>query len=494
MKPDVQTQLINEAWVELTGGAADSPMTLLTRLELTGSSGQLVSRFAVEETAVACVAVALLAAARLHQRRGSAVDAVTLDREHVAAAVRSERYFRRGGQSSGVGFATLSRFWPAADGWVRTHANYPWHRDALLSVLGVSAQGTPGDVEAVGAAIAQMRAHDVEERVFAAGGIAAAVRDIDEWQAHPQGRALAAEPLIGHRMIGDAARRNRPSGELPASGVRVLDLTRVIAGPVCTRYLGALGAEVLRLDPPHHPDMPRGEIADTLLGKRSAMLDVSSGRGAASLEQLLARADAVVCGYRPGALDRFGLTEDALAARHPGVVVIYLDAWGHGGPWQRRRGFDSVVQAPTGIASGESVEGGGPGALPCQLLDHGTGYLAAAALLDGLYRQSTNGGTHIRRLSLARTAAWLAGSRSASAENVQDSPASATAEPRSAVSRSASAENVPKSRPAPRWLAELASADGPIGAVAPPGTLGDRPLQWPSPLTGYGNDPPDWSL
>lgn len=494
MERDGQTQLIHEAWAELTGGATDSPTTLPARLELTGGSGQLVSRFAVEETAVACVAVALLAAARLHQRRGSAVDAVTLDRDHVVAAVRSERYFRRGGQSSGVGFATLSRFWPAADGWVRTHANYPWHRDALLSVLNV-----PDDVDAVGAAIAQMRAHDVEERVFAAGGIAAAVRDIDEWRAHPQGQALAAEPLIGHRMIGDADPRKRPSGELPASGVRVLDLTRVIAGPVCTRYLGALGAEVLRLDPPHHPDMQRGEVADTLLGKRSAMLDLSSGPGATTLEHLLARADAVVCGYRPGALDRFGLTEDALAARHPGVVVIYLDAWGHGGPWQHRRGFDSVVQAPTGIASGESVDGGGPGALPCQLLDHGTGYLAAAALLDGLYRQSTHGGTHIRRLSLARTAAWLttsrsAASRSASAENGENSPASASESPAASESRSGSAENVQKSRPAPAWLAELESADGPIGAVAPPGTLGDRPLQWPSPLTGYGNDPSKWSL
>jgi crotonobetainyl-CoA:carnitine CoA-transferase CaiB-like acyl-CoA transferase len=487
MERDLQTQLINEAWAELTGGATDSPTTLPARLELTGGSGQLVSRFLVEETAMACVAVALLAAARLHQRRGSAVDVVTLDRDHVAAAVRSERYFRRGGQSSGVGFATLSRFWSAADGWVRTHANYPWHRDALLSSLGV-----PDDVDAVGAAIAQMRAHDVEERVFAAGGIAAAVRDIDEWRAHPQGQALAAEPLIGHRMIGDADPRRRPSGEVPASGVRVLDLTRVIAGPVCTRYLGALGAEVLRLDPPHHPDMQRGEVADTLLGKRSAMLDLGSGPGAATLEQLLARADAIVCGYRPGALDRFGLTEDALAARHPGVVVIYLNAWGHGGPWQHRRGFDSVVQAPTGIASGESVDGGGPGALPCQLLDHGTGYLAAAALLDGLYRQSTEGGTHIRRLSLARTAAWLSSSpavprsssesRSAFAEN--GDPPSATA-----VSRSTSPETGN-----PPWLAELDSADGPIGAVAPPGTLVDRPLQWPSPLTGYGNDPPDWSL
>ena len=281
-------------------------------------------------------------------------------------------------------------------------------------------------------------------------------------------------------MIGDAVARTRPAGELPASGVRVLDLTRVIAGPVCTRYLAALGAEVLRLDPPHHPDMQRGEMSDTLLGKRSALLDLRSPEGIAALHRLLAHADVVVCGYRPGALDRFGLTDDALATRHPGVVGVYLDAWGHSGPWQHRRGFDSVVQAPTGIASIESSDGTRPGALPCQLLDHGTGYLAAAAVLDGLRRQSIHGGAHIRRLSLARTAAWLTQSRSAA--------------PRSAFAENGLPSRTAEEGHSPRWLTELDRAGGRITAVAPPGMLDDRPLQWPSKLHGYGNDPPTWSL
>jgi crotonobetainyl-CoA:carnitine CoA-transferase CaiB-like acyl-CoA transferase len=210
------------------------------------------------------------------------------------------------------------------------------------------------------------------------------------------------------------------------------------------------------------------------------MLELRSPEGTSALHELLDHADVVVCGYRPGALDRFGLTEDALATRHPGLVVVYLDAWGHRGPWQHRRGFDSVVQGPTGIAAGESTDGDRPGSLPCQLLDHGTGYLSAAAVLDGLHRQSMRGGTHIRRLSLARTAAWLteslgAGARSAFAEN--GSPP------------------VPASSPSePRWLVEVDSADGPVTAVAPPGMLDDRPLHWPSRLHRYGNDPPTWSL
>src|SRR5262249_84691 len=145
----------------------------------------------------------------------------------------------------------------------------------------------------------------------------------------PQGRALAREPLIGHQVIGDAPPRRRPARSLPASGMRVLDLTRVIAGPVCTRFLAALGADVLRVDPPHHRDMQAGVGADTLLGKRSALLDLGDPAGRAALDGLLAGADVVVCGYRPGALDRFGLSPSTLAEHHPGVVVVYLDAWGH---------------------------------------------------------------------------------------------------------------------------------------------------------------------
>jgi len=333
------------------------------------------------------------------------------------------------------------------------------------------ALGTSEEPGAVAARLAELPAEEVERRVFAAGGIAAAVRTAEEWDAHPQGRAVAAEPLIGHRMTGDAVARERAPADLAMAGVRVLDLTRVIAGPVCTRYLAALGAEALRLDAPSHPDMEAGVVADSLLGKRSAFLDLDSRDGVAVLERLLDRADVVVCGYRPGALDRFGLGEETLTERHPGIVAVYLDAWGHRGPWAGRRGFDSIVQAPTGIAMGESPDGQEPGALPCQLLDHGTGYLAAAAALDGLRRQGAQGGTHVRRLSLARTARWLTSQgtrpdRGGGRDGVGPDP--------------------------PGWLVRLDSARGPVTAVAPPGALAGRRLQWPSPLTGYGDGRAAW--
>jgi len=298
--------------------------------------------------------------------------------------------------------------------------------------------------ESVSAAIAARTAEDIEAAVFASGGVAAAVRTADRWRAHPQGQAIASEPLVSHEVVGAARPRHHDASDLPAQGLRVLDLTRVIAGPVCTRYLAALGADVLRIDPPHRPDMADGVVADTLLGKRSAIVDARTEDGATMLRDLASSADVVVCGYRPGALEQLGLDPLTLADHNPGVAVVILDAWGHTGPWRGRRGFDSVVQAPTGIAVAEAGGHDEPGSLPCQLLDHGTGYLAAAAVLDSVRRQAVDGGTHVRRLSLARTAAWLIASPPPAIE--PDQPGDDG-----------------------RWRAELAFDDGPVVAVRPPG-------------------------
>jgi crotonobetainyl-CoA:carnitine CoA-transferase CaiB-like acyl-CoA transferase len=257
----------------------------------------------------------------------------------------------------------------------------------------------------------------------------------------------------------------------------VLDLTRVIAGPVCTRYLGALGADVLRIDPPDVLDLRPGSAADTLLGKRSTFLDLAPADGQATLHHLLDGADVVVHGYRPGALERFGLGSADLAARHAGLVVVELDAWGHSGPWSGRRGFDSIVQVACGIATIESPDGSTPGALPCQLLDHGTGYLAAAAVLDGLRRQALEGGTILRSLSLAGTAAWLTGLSTGSM--------TAPAEGRSP-------EDGTGQLTGDEWMIQI---DGPVGsifAVAPPGALDGRPLEWAGGLAAYGADSPEW--
>ncbi|WP_344563841.1 CoA transferase, partial [Streptomyces atrovirens] len=325
-------------WSALGGDPA-----LLPRVSAVERPGVLDARLPVRELARACVGACALAAAELGARRtgGGEVPAVRVDDGAVATAFVSERHLLVGGRAPET-FAPLSRFWRTADGWVRTHANYPHHRARLLAALGVPEDPDAGAADAVAAALAERSAREVEEAVYAAGGLAVALRTPEEWAAHAQGVEVAGRPLVERERLDSApARVFAPVGRdplLPAAGLRVLDLTRVIAGPVATRTLALLGADVLRVDAPGLPEIA-DQHADTGFGKRSALLDLSVGR--VVFEELLAAADVVVTGYRPGALDRFGLTPRALAERRPGVVVAQLSAWGAYGPWGDRRGFDS---------------------------------------------------------------------------------------------------------------------------------------------------------
>ena len=424
--------MFTEIWTALTGTPEPA-----ARVQITGPPETLPSVFPITQLATVAVVSSLAAAAP---------DAdITVDTRHVAAAFRSERYLRVDGELGGDPFDPLSRFFRAADGWVRLHANYPWHRDALLGVLGVAA-----DRDAVADAVARWPALVLEDAIAGAGGCGNAVRTPAEGRAHPQGKLVAALPLLELDRVGDAPAR--PSGRAP----RVLDLTRVIAGPVCTRTLAAHGADVLRVDSPAMPE-PEFLVNDALVGKRSTFLDLRAPAHRDTFESLLADADVVVQGYRPGALDAFGLDAASLVERHPGLVVLTLSAWGHDGPWSGRRGFDSLVQAATGIAVLERMSGEEmPGVLPAQVLDHTTGYLAAAAVLTALRAQRRDGGSWHARLSLAQTASWV------------------LRQPRRAVPHVDELDATPA-------LVDLADGDRTVTVVSPPGTIDGRPLAWPRP-------------
>ncbi|MGW4163031.1 CoA transferase [Streptomyces sp. NPDC004788] len=383
---------------ELLWSALGGDPALLDRVAYGGPAGLLGARLPVMDLARAAVAVAGLAAVE----HAGAAGRVRVDDGAVATAFVSERHLRVDGRAP-VNFAPLSRFWRAADGWVRTHANYPHHKAALLAAL------DPGSdsVEDVAAAIGERKAVEVETAVYGAGGLAVALRTPEEWAAHEQGREVAARPLLTRERLDEAAPRRGTAGRGAGGGraggsegrpLRVLDLTRVIAGPVATRTLALLGADVLRIDPPGNPELP-DQHADTGVGKRTAALDLDRPSDRRTFDELLDAADVLVTGYRPGALDRFDL-------HRPGLVVARLSAWGDYGPWGGRRGFDSLVQVATGIAA---VEGSPdrPGALPAQALDHGTGYLLAAAVLRSLTEQREQGGTRLVRLALAQTGHWL---------------------------------------------------------------------------------------
>ncbi|WP_278262166.1 CoA transferase [Nocardia sp. AG03] len=372
---------------------------------------RLAATLPVWALAAGSVGAVQAAANRLRATRGLPSVPVRLDPDRIAAAFSSERLFRHRDTVPQI-FAALSGFFPTADGWIRTHANYPHHRDRLAGVLGLPVDAT---AEQARAALRTAEAAEIEAVAAAAGALAVRVRSETEWAESPMGRAAAEGALVtierrdpaatGPRSDGDRPtpwpERHTPTASAPLRGLRVLDLTRVLAGPVATRTLALLGADVLRVDPPRLPEID-WQFLDTCQGKRSTLLDL--GTDLAGFQTLLDAADVLVTGYRPGALARVGVG----AAGRPGLIEASVSAWGVTGPWGDRRGFDSLVQATAGISI---LEGSAdqPGALPAQALDHGSGYLLAAGVIDALAARAGDGLGRSVRVSLARTASWLLG-------------------------------------------------------------------------------------
>ena len=431
----------------------------------------LGSFYPVSELAAASVGVAGLAAADLIRALGREPGDVVVDRGLADAwfglALRPVGWTLPSPWDPVAGdYRTLHD--GAGDGWIRLHTNAPHHRAAALRVLGVAA-----DRDAVADAVASWVAGELESAVVAEGGCAAELRSPAAWAAHPQGAAVAGEPLVHTERTGDssavgdaATTRWQPTAARPLAGVRVLDLTRVLAGPVATRLLAGLGAEVLRIDPPGW-DEP-AIVPDLTLGKRAARLDAHDPADRGRLLELLAAADVLVSGYRPDALERLGLGEEVRARLRPGLIDVSLDAYGHTGPWATRRGFDSLVQMSSGIAAAGLLAGTAdrPTPLPVQALDHATGYLTAAAVLKGLAGRVRDGVGARSRLSLARTAVELEAARGLE----RDAAAAALAWPRTPVST-------------PWGAAELLPSPLEIGGV---------PLSWTLPPRNLGADDPLW--
>lgn len=374
-------------------------------VNVTGRAG-LESAYPVSDLAAASVAAAGAALGALLAAGGVPGLPATVRRE------RADAWFRAGVRPVGwvapPAWDPIAGDYAASDGWIRLHTNASAHRLAALRVLGVEA-----DRDAVARAVAVWRADELEAAVVAEGGCAARMRRPEEWLRHPQGAAVAREPLVAREVTDadGAASGWRPTHERPLAGLRVLDLTRVLAGPVSTRLLAGLGAQVLRIDPPSW-DEP-ALAAELTLGKRTARLDARDPAGLAQLTRLLAEADVLVHGYRPGALERLGLGAEVRRATRPGLVDVSLDAYGFTGPWAGRRGFDSLVQMSAGIADAgmRAAASDRPVPLPVQALDQATGYLMAAAVLTGLRDRLAEGTGSTARLSLAATAALLESAR-----------------------------------------------------------------------------------
>ncbi len=382
----------------------------LERVQLSGAEPVLRSSFAVGVAAQASIAAAALAATEVHRERSGVAQTLRVDMR--AAALECLGYFSLDGQVP-RGFEKLSGLYPcggaAAPGFVRIHANFAHHRDRALRLLGLreGEQTERGEVEA---ALQSWSAEDFEHAAAEAGAVVAALRSFAQWDTHPQRDAVAAEPLVAIDAIGPGDPLPLPvqeASEAPLAAIGVLDLTRILAGPIAGRTLAAYGADVMLLNAPHLPNI--AAIADTSRGKLSAHVDLHSERDRAALDRLIAGARVFVQGYRPGALAGLGYGPAELAERRPGIVYVSLTTYGERGPWAARRGFDSLVQTATGFnaAEGEALGAGRPRALPAPILDCASGFLLAFGVQAALLRQGREGGSWHVRVSLARTAHWL---------------------------------------------------------------------------------------
>jgi crotonobetainyl-CoA:carnitine CoA-transferase CaiB-like acyl-CoA transferase len=376
----------------------------LSDVQFTGAEPVLPSSFAVGTAAQATIAAAALAAAELHHLRDGRRQRVSVDMRNAAIEFRSERYLRVGGKVPDEYHDDIAGLYRCGDGrWARLHTNLPHHCTGLLKLLGVA-----HDKAAVQRALDGWQAEALETACAEAGLVVTACRSFAEWDRHPQGQAVAKLPPFSIEKIGEAPPQPLAAAERPLAGVNVLDLTRIIAGPVCGRTLAAHGADVLLVTAPHLASM-LPLVIDTGRGKLSTSIDLREASGRATLAALLRDADIFVQGYRPGAIAGHGFSPQDAAHMRPGIVYASLCAYGHDGPWAQRRGFDSLVQTASGynVAEAEAFGSSEPRALPAQELDHATGYLLAFAVMAALKRRAEQGGSWHVRVSLAQTGHWF---------------------------------------------------------------------------------------
>jgi crotonobetainyl-CoA:carnitine CoA-transferase CaiB-like acyl-CoA transferase len=439
----------------------------LNDIAFTGAEPVLPSSFAVGTAAQATIGAAALAAAELWRRRSGRRQQVRVDMRSAAIEFRSERYLRVNGKVPDEYHDVIAGLYRCGDGrWVRLHTNLPHHCSGLLKLLGCA-----HDRAAVARALEGWRAEDLEDAAAAAGLVVTACRSFAEWDAHPQGRALAQLPPFSIERIGDAPRQPLPAAARPLSGIKVLDLTRIIAGPVCGRTLAAHGADVLLITAQHLPGM-LPLIIDTGRGKLSTALDLRQTAERETLATLARQADIFVQGYRPGAIAAFGFSPQEVAKLRPGIVYVSLCAYGDEGPWAKRRGFDSLVQTASGfnVAEAEAFGENEPHALPAQVLDHATGYLLAFGAMAALARRAEQGGSWHVRCSLAQTGTWLRGLGRVDGTKCPD--------PRSADVRD--------------LMEETPSGFGTLTAVRHAATLSETPPHWSRPAVPLGTHPPAW--
>jgi crotonobetainyl-CoA:carnitine CoA-transferase CaiB-like acyl-CoA transferase len=461
-------EILSNIWSQAGGDAS-----ALDAVTLTGEEPQLPSSFRVAAAAQAGIAAAGLAAAQIWKLRSGQSQDVAVDMRHAVVECRSERYLRVDGKPPPQAWDVIAGIYKTRDRrFVRLHTNFRHHRDAVCKVLNCKPER-----DEVQAALTQWDAETFETAAYAAGGVVAMMRSHEEWSASPHARALAELPLVGIEKIGEAAPKPWPEiwskgGDRPLAGLRVLDLSRVIAGPVAGRTLAVHGADVLLISGPELPAIPWLTI-DTGRGKLTSFIELKSEQGREVFRGLLAQADIISQGYRPTSIAALGFSPQDAAKINPGIVYVSMSAYGHAGPWAERRGFDSLVQTSTGFnhAEGEAAGVEGPKELPAQMLDHATGYLMAFGAMMAKARQSREGGSWHVRISLAQTGHWLWNLGRVAGGFATEDLLGETVKP---------------------FIEEIASGFGPLRSVRHAAQLSKTPAFWARPAMPLGSHQPQW--
>ncbi len=435
--------------------------------EITGTDPVLPTRYRVGAVGAASLAALGIAVSQLGELRGLHRQRVAVGLRAAAVSLRSARYLRIDGRPPPPVWDPLSGFYPVRDGWISIHCNFANHRAAALKVLQVDENREKAEEKS-----ASWKGEALEDAIHAAGGCAGFVRSEEDWARHAQAKAVAVQPLFEIERIGEAPAERPSMGKRPLDGLRVLDLTRVLAGPTCARSLAEHGADVLKISAEHLPDSGMMDL-DTGMGKLSARLDLRSSEDVSKLKSLVKDCDVFSQSYRPGALAARGFSPEALAGLRPGIVCVSLSAWGAGGPWRARRGFDSIVQAVSGMAHA-SAEGGKPKYLPVSAIDYVSGYLMAFGAAVALARRAREGGSWLVRVALARVGKWIA-DRGVLPENAF--------------------RKIPQDLPEDELRALLAEMDAPAGRIRylrPVVQLSGTPPYWSRPPVALGTHPAAW--
>lgn len=429
--------------------------------------------FRIGETAAASLGAVGLAVSDIWQLKTGRGQDVGVDVRRATASLRSGNYVTLDGAPVAGERTPVMGVYPTADNrWIYLHCNFPNHRDAALGVLGVEENR-----EVVRKAVAKWNALELEEAIIAAAGAGGMARSMDEWATHPHSAAIATLPLLEIEKIADSPPMPMPEGPRPLSGIRVLDLTRVLAGPTCARTLAEHGADVLKITAAHLPSSTSQEF-DTGHGKLSAHLDLREASNVEILRELARECDVFSQGYRPGTLDARGFSPSALAELRPGIVCVSLSAFGRVGPWAHRRGFDTVVQTVSGITTrqGELFPGAQPGPqfYPVSAIDYLTGYLMAFGAMVALARRAREGGSWMVRTSLAQIGRWLVNRGQVDESDLAGVPAEFTAQELD------------------HWRTEHDGPSGRLRHLSPAVQLSDTKPYWQRPTVPLGSNEPVW--